>query len=257
MNNDTNEGLSKKERKQMIIKEINVHSRVTYDFLAQHLKVSEDTIRRDINELSKNMDVVQIKGGVMSNAYHNHKEGNLYNLTQKRIIAQKLVGLLKKDMVLLLGGGTTISEFIKMIPPQFKMTVFTVNLLSAVELLEKPNIKTIFLGGEISKFSQMSIGATVVMNLRDIKPDLCIIGANAIDLEEGFPDSDWDTVEVKKAMVSVSYSLAVLSITDKLNSIMKYKIADVDKINYFVTEASPDAEIFSDIKVRFPKIILL
>jgi DeoR/GlpR family transcriptional regulator of sugar metabolism len=112
------------------------------------------------------------------------------------------------------------------------------------------------LGGEISKFSQMSIGASVVMNLRDIKPDLCIIGANAIDLEEGFTDSDWDTVEVKKAMVNVSYSLAVLAITDKLNSIMKYKIADVDKINYFVTEASPDSEIFSDIKVRFPKIIV-
>ncbi len=34
-----------------------------------------------------------------------------------------------------------------------------------------------------------------------LKPDLCILDINAVDLHNGITDSDWDVVRLKQAMV--------------------------------------------------------
>jgi hypothetical protein len=45
-------------------------------------------------------------------------------------------------MIVLIDGDATIREFIKKIPDTLQATFITVNLLSAVELINKPNLKT-------------------------------------------------------------------------------------------------------------------
>ena len=98
--------LLKKERKDLILKEINVHTRVTFTELVDVLNVSEDTIRRDLNELAEEGEVIKIRGGAMSKAYHYSsqvKETYAHNSKQK--IARKALGLLKEGMLVLVGGG--------------------------------------------------------------------------------------------------------------------------------------------------------
>ena len=52
MNNDNEVvNYSKEERKNLILKEINLHTRVSFETLSAKLFVSEDTVRRDINVL--------------------------------------------------------------------------------------------------------------------------------------------------------------------------------------------------------------
>ena len=46
---------SKEERKNHILKEINLHTRVSFETLSAKLGVSEDTVRRDINELDADL----------------------------------------------------------------------------------------------------------------------------------------------------------------------------------------------------------
>ena len=113
-------------------------------------------------------------------------------------------------MVLLMGGGTTVREFIRLIPNDMHITVFTVSVISAIELLDKPNIKTIMIGGAVSPYSQMCISGDVYNTLGSIKADLLILGTNALDIEGGFSDSDWDTVQVKNDDKSFT-KVAILS----------------------------------------------
>jgi DeoR/GlpR family transcriptional regulator of sugar metabolism len=42
----------KKERLSLILREVNIHNKVILSDLSQKLSVSEDTIRRDLQELS-------------------------------------------------------------------------------------------------------------------------------------------------------------------------------------------------------------
>ncbi len=228
--------LSKKDRKSLIVKQVNIHTRLMFADLVKIIDVSEDTIRRDINELTQDGHLIKIKGGVMSAGYSNKEDTEIYARTGKTIIAEKALTLLKDEMIVLLGGGTTIREFIKRIPSDFKGTFITVNPLSAVELLHKPLVKTIMIGGRISAYSQMTVSGEVFEYLTHIKADLCIIGTNSIDPENGLTDSDWETVQVKKAMMKAADKIVVFAISEKLDTSMQLKIASLDEIDFLVTE---------------------
>lgn len=238
-------GLSKKERKELIVKQVSIHTRLMFSDLVNLIEdVSEDTIRRDVNELAEAGTLIKIKGGVMSAAYHYGQESKTYAQQNKEIIAEKTLSLLRDDMLVLIGGGTTVREFIKRIPDTLRATFFTVNVLTAVELLDKPLIKTIMIGGQVSTYSQMTVSGEVFEYLSNIKADLCIMGTNALHYSDGFTDSDWETIQVKKAMIKAADKVAILTIAEKLNSTMQIKIADMDEIDYLVTERSPeDAEL--------------
>ncbi|TDE17354.1 DeoR/GlpR family DNA-binding transcription regulator [Dyadobacter psychrotolerans] len=241
--------LLKKERKDLILKEINIHTRISLIELTEKLNVSEDTVRRDLNELAEEGDIIKIRGGAMSKAYHHNSSlKETYAHSQKEIIGRKALTLLKKGMLVLIGGGTTIRELVKLIPEDFSATFMTVNPLTAVELLDKPNIEILLIGGQVSRYSQMMVGGEVHQRLSEIKADLCIIGTNALDTQGGLTDSDWETVQVKKSMIKASAKVAVLSISEKLNSVMKMKVADLQEIDYLITELPSDSPVLSSFK---------
>lgn len=242
--------LPKRERKELIAKQVNIHTRLMFSDLVNLIDVSEDTIRRDVNELAEEGQVIRIKGGVMSAAYHYGQDSETYARSNKQIIAEKALQLLKDDIVVLIGGGTTVREFVKRIPNTLKATFITVNVLTAVELLDKPLIKTIMIGGQVSTYSQMTISGEVFEYLANIKSDLCIMGTNAIDHSGGMTDSDWETIQVKKAMIKAADKLAILTISEKLNSLMQIKIADINEIDYLITDLAADSEALQTYKAK-------
>lgn len=243
---DISAGLLKDERKALIINEINLHTRIYLSDLAATLKVSEDTVRRDINELAENGQVIKIRGGAMSKAYHHSSSlQETYAHQSKRTIAEKTLALLHDGMFILIGGGTTIRELIKLIPHELKATFITVNPLTAVELMDKPNLEIILIGGQISRYSQMSVGGEVYQRLSELRADLCIMGTNAIDSKEGLTDSDWETVQAKKAMIKASAKIAILAISEKMNTVMRMKIADVAQVDYLITELPTDSSLLA------------
>jgi DeoR/GlpR family transcriptional regulator of sugar metabolism len=255
MNND-NElvNLTKEERKNHILKEINLHTTVSFETLSANLGVSEDTVRRDINELESESLLIKVKGGAMTKAYHHSSSNQTYSLEAKREIAKKAVGLLRSGMVLLIDSGTTMREFIRAIPDDLNLTILTVSVLSAVELLDKPNVKTIMIGGSISSYSHVCISGDVFHQLANIKVDLLLMGTNGMDIENGFSDSDWEIVQLKKAMIMASKKRAVLTISEKLNTSLKMKIANLSEVQYVITETDPDNKMLQPYKKAFPDV---
>ena len=106
----------------------------------------------------------------------------------------------------------------------------------AYEYIHHPNIEVIFIGDKISKSAQISIGGEAISKIRQIKADLCFLGTNAIDVTSGITDSDWDVVQVKRAMIETSEKVISLAISEKLNTIQRIKICDVNDIDVLITE---------------------
>lgn len=65
------------------------------------------------------------------------------------------------------------------------------------------------------------------------------MGTNAINATDGLMDSDWESVQVKKAMIKSAQKTAILTISEKLNSSMRLKIADWTEMDYLITELNP------------------
>jgi DeoR family transcriptional regulator, fructose operon transcriptional repressor len=232
--------LLKSERKDLILRQINIHTRVTFGDLSRLTNVSEDTIRRDLHELAAEGQVVKIRGGATVNNYHpTAVPSDVYAQNSKRIIAQKVVDLIRDDMLILISGGTTIRELIQLIPNELRATFLSVNPFTVMELAEKPNVESIMIGGKISKFSKMAVGAETIQTLNDIKADLCIMGTNSLSVGDGLTDNDWDTVQVKKTMIKAADKTAILAISEKLDSAMRLRVCDLKDLTYLVTELDP------------------
>ena len=90
----------KKERQAFIIQQINIHNKVMSSDLSVHLDVSEDTIRRDLQELSEKGKLIKVHGGALSKSFHFTLETNpIYSLPEKKVIAFKALELIKDGMM--------------------------------------------------------------------------------------------------------------------------------------------------------------
>ena len=230
----------KKERQAYIIQQINVHNKVLSSDLSIQLNVSEDTIRRDLQELDEEGKLTKVHGGALSKYFHFTLEKNIiYSQPEKRSIAQKAVSLIQDGMFVVLSGGTTILELVQALPSQLNATFITVSLPTALQLLKHPNIEVIFLGSKLSKTSQISIGSEVIIKLGTIQADLCFLGTNGIDAERGLTDLEWDVIEVKKAMIASAHRTVSLTISEKLNTIQRLQISPITAIDTLITELDP------------------
>src|SRR4029453_5043758 len=236
----------KRERQSFILRQVNLHNKVLSSDLSQEMKVSEDTIRRDLNELSGDGKMIKVHGGSLSKSFHlSLKSPNVYSLDEKKTIAQKASQLIKDGMFVLTTGGTTIIELAKALPSELAATFITVSLPVAYEYIHHPNIEVIFIGDKISKSAQISGGGEAISKIRQIKADLCFLGTNAIDIPNGLTDSDWDVVQIKRAMIESSEKVISLAISEKLNTTQRIKICDVKDIDVLITELNPEDDLLS------------
>jgi len=232
----------KEERQRLILREVNLHNKVLTADLSALLNVSHDTINRDLKELIDSDKVLKVHGGAMSKFFATPflKDTEIYAKEEKQVIAGKALGLIKNDMVILTEGGTTMIELAKAIPASLRVTFFTISPQVAITLSDHINLEVITIGGKLNKNANLHIGPSVINDLSGIKADLCFLGANAFSPLEGLTDVDWDIVHVKKAIIRSSRSVAVLSISEKLNTAQRIKICGLEEINYLVTELPAD-----------------
>ncbi|WP_375324923.1 DeoR/GlpR family DNA-binding transcription regulator [Flagellimonas sp. GZD32] len=231
----------KEERQHAILNEVELHNKVLLPDLAEKLNVSIDTVRRDVKELDEENLLVKVHGGAVSMGFANHSTqiSNVYALDKKIAIAKKAITLLRNNSVILIDGGTTCLELAKLLPVNLKLTCFTLSLPVAMELLRKPNVETIFIGGTLSKDSQIAMGSSAIHALSEIKVDYSFIGTGYVDTEFGLTEFDWDIVQTKKAVINASKKTVLLCISEKLNSQHRFRTCHLNVINTMVTELEP------------------
>ena len=232
----------KRERQAFILHQVNLHNKVLSTELSQNINVSEDTIRRDLQELAEEKKIIKVHGGALSNSFHLGPDYTepLYSLPQKRIIAQKAATLVKNGMFVLTGGGTTIIELAKKLPQQLHATFISGSIPAIMEYMKHPSIDVIVIGDKISKNSKISIGPEAILKIKQLNADLCFMGINAIDTQHGVTDNDWDVVQVKKAMIEAAQKVVCLTISEKINTLCPIKVCDLKNIDVLITELPPD-----------------
>ena len=232
----------KMERQAYIIHQVNLHNKVLLTELSEEINVSDDTIRRDLNELSEAGKIIKVHGGALSPSFHhgNHNSKEIYAYSQKKIIAKKAASLIKEGMFILTGGGTTIIELAHALPLELHATFISGSIPALAEYIIHPNIEVIAIGDKISKDSKISVGMHAIERIKELKVDLCILGISAINLENGVSDNDWEVVQIKKAMIESARKLICLTISEKINSRQPFQVCDSRKIDTLITELSPE-----------------
>ena len=193
-------------------------------------------------ELASEGKVIKVHGGALSSSFSkvDYPTNEVYSLNQKKRIAQKAISLIGNGMFVLTSGGTTVLEMARMLPHQLKATFISGSIAAILEYINHPNIEVIIIGDKISKSSKITVGSEAIAKIRQMKPDLCFLGTNAIDLKHGITDGDWEVVQLKRAMIESSQRVIGLSIAEKLNTIQPIHICEATKIDTLITELSAD-----------------
>jgi DeoR/GlpR family transcriptional regulator of sugar metabolism len=232
----------KRERQAYILHQVNLHNKVLSTDLSQSINVSDDTIRRDLQELADAGKLIKVHGGALSPSFHSGSQTSeeVYSYQQKRIIAEKAVSLIKDGMFVLTSGGTTIVELARALPLHLHATFISGSIPAVFEYMNHPNIEVIVIGDKVSKNSKITVGMEATSRIREIRADLCFMGVNALNLSDGISDNDWEVVQIKRAMVESTQRLVCLTIAEKINSRQPIQVCDSKKIDTLITELSPE-----------------
>lgn len=231
----------KRERQAYILHQVNLHNKVLSNSLSSEMRVSEDTIRRDLQELSETGKLIKVHGGALSQSFDKitTPNGRVYAQSDKQIIAAKAVSLIQNGMFILTGGGTTIIELAHTLPKDLNATFISGSIPAVVEYMMHPSIDVIVLGDKVSKTSKITIGADALARIKSIRADICFLGINAISLENGITDNDWDVVQLKQQMMASSNKVVCLTISEKINTTQPIHVCPASGIDILITELDP------------------
>ena len=139
--------------------------------LAQDLRVSEMTIRRDLAALEKKGLAVRTFGGALAPddrpMEFSFGERMKVRSAQKEAIGRKAAETVKEGETVLIDTGTTALCVARALKHFDNLTVVTGSLPVAWELRGAPGIETILLGGRVRRTSQDIYGPLAEMNLEN------------------------------------------------------------------------------------------
>ncbi|MEN7549280.1 DeoR/GlpR family DNA-binding transcription regulator [Rapidithrix thailandica] len=232
----------KEERLRAILERLNQDQKVLLTTLSKELKVSEYTIRRDIKTLAEKGLLKAVRGGAVPHSPNSYlfKERIHQGSEIKKTIAEKALGLLQENQVIILDGGTTTLTIASMLPDNMHLTVLT-NSFPIVSILEgHENVEVLFAGGRLSKKPFVTTGHDTIDFFSKFHADLCFLGICSIHPTLGVTSPDYEEGEVKRSMIHNSLQVVALSSLEKIHTAEPYLICPVQALDTIITDFSPD-----------------
>ena len=235
----------KEERQNFILDELRIHRKVLTSELSLTLEVSEDTIRRDLKDLSDVGKVKKVHGGAVVPSLHPYSfhEREVFALERKIELASKALSLIHPGDVIIMDGGTTNLELAKRLPPGLSVTVFTNSLPIAVALIEHVGVEVIFAGGKLLKAEKVTTGGEAIEVFANVQADLGILGTRCIHHDVGITENNWEEAKVKRAIVNASSRIVSMVIEEKMETLTPYKVAAINQIDTLVVDMPVDHEL--------------
>jgi DeoR family transcriptional regulator, fructose operon transcriptional repressor len=241
----------KAERQNIIIDELRAFNRIKSADLCELLNVSEDTIRRDLNELEEKGQLKKVHGGAISLSFiPSFKKREVIEIQTKHEIAKKALTLIQEDMVLIIDGGTSNLQLVNLLPQDKKLTIFTNSIPVASKLCEYPNIDGVLLGGNILRKGYTTIGYQAIESLLEIHADMCFLGITSVDPVAGLTEANRQETTIKKAIIKASNKVVSMVISTKLNTRQPFKVCDINFMNIMVTDLEPDSPLLIPYKEK-------
>ena len=190
------ERVPQRDRIAFILDALTKEGHVDVDELAEALKCSTATVRRDLDGLALKQLLIRTRGGAVTNSstYDLPLQYNaLRHAEEKRRIARTAADRIAPGSVIGLNAGTTTTEVSRALAvrPDLEdgrektLTIVTNAINIAHELTVRSQFQLLVLGGVVRPASYELIGPLAQRALADISLDEVILSANGISARAG------------------------------------------------------------------------
>ncbi|WP_339803788.1 DeoR/GlpR family DNA-binding transcription regulator [Paenibacillus sp. FSL R5-0744] len=235
----------KADRQAYILKKVETEGRVVVQELTQELNVTEDTIRKDLQSLSKLGLLKRIHGGAHS-LINDMKDFNSrveFNSQTKADLAKRACTLIENAKVIFIDGGSTNLKVAENIPEYFDGRIITNSPSIALSLCRLSKASVTLLGGDLDKKNQVLFGAATLRAIQQIHLDLTILGVSTLDSKVGITVPSYEESIIKNQLFEQSSMVIAIATKEKLEKISTFFVAKVSALDYLITEGTVDNKI--------------
>lgn len=210
--------------------------------LATLFKVTEATIRQDLEKLEKEGLISRDHGGAYLrniedqvrtfSLAHQHE-----NVDKKERIAAKCVELIENGDTIILDSGSTTTEIAQRIKGIKNLTVITNALNIALLLGAEPGIEVIMTGGEFKPPTLSLTGQKAADFFKGINVQKLFLATAGVSLKAGLTYPSISDIVVKKAMVDAAEVTYLVADSTKIGRTSFASLGAMSLIDFLVTDA--------------------
>lgn len=238
---------AKVARQTKILAELNNAPSLRIVDLAKMLVVSTETIRRDLDELTREGHLNRTYGGAVRSIATEPPVTERHRLyvAERERIARATVKLIADARILMIGSGSTTVHVARRIATEMKnITVLTHSFGVATVLSINPTIRAIVVPGDYHPTEGAMIGAHAVAFLQQFSADYALLGASGLS-EEGASDALIDCSAVYSTMVQRAAKTVVAADHSKFNSTFTSRYASWSQVDHLVTDRAPAGKLLT------------
>ncbi|MGV9721642.1 DeoR/GlpR family DNA-binding transcription regulator [Nocardia beijingensis] len=224
--------------------------RLSVEEAAERLGVSPATVRRDFTALAEQQLATRTHGGVVATsvAYDLPARYRQSAGEAKQRIADRAASLIDPCAVVGMNGGTTTTAVARALAGRTdlgsagdeRLTIVTNALNIAGEMVLRPHVRTVVLGGVARRESYELHGPLAERALAELRLDDLVLGVNAISADGGAQCRHLDEAGVTAEMVRRSGRVIVVATGDKLERTALARICGIERVRVLVTDAGAD-----------------
>ncbi|MCP4115406.1 MAG: DeoR/GlpR transcriptional regulator [Desulfobacteraceae bacterium] len=230
------------KRQIKIVERVQALGYVSIEDLARNFKVTPQTIRRDINLLSKEGVLRRYHGGAgLASSSENIRYSARQVLCQdeKRAIAVKVAERIPPMASVFINIGTTTEEVARELVKKDGLRVITNNLNVAGILSRNPKIEVYMAGGIVRHRDCGITGHATLEFIRQFRTDFCVIGISGIGQNGDLLDFDYREVQVAKAIIANSSTVLLAADHSKFGREAMVRLGHVSDLDELFTDTMP------------------
>ena len=212
--------------------------------LAKIFKVTEVTIRQDLEKLEQEGLIVKEHGGAyLKNMKDNVRSFvllNTDNMDKKTAIGRKAASLIENGDTIILDSGSTTTEIAKQILGKKGLTVITNALNIALLLGADPGIEVMVTGGEFKPPTLSLTGQKAADFLENIHVDKLFLATAGISLRSGLTYPSISDITVKKTMIEAADVTYLVADSTKIGKNSLASLGALSLIDYLITDPGID-----------------
>lgn len=246
------------ERCIKIMNLLNQRESIEVKELSKILKVTGETIRRDLDKLEKEGKLYRTHGGAIKSSESQPEipyfEREITNVTEKMDIAREALNYINQNDQIILDSSTT-AWFVAKALPNISLTVLTNSIQLSTELAKKNKIEVICTGGILLQSSMCFVGRLTQSALSSYRVNKAFISSKGLHHHWGISEPNELAVMVKRKMVEISNEVYLLMDHSKFGVQDLIQIVQLDKIDWIITDSKTSSQQINDLKEFSTRVI--
>ncbi|GAB2566698.1 DeoR/GlpR family DNA-binding transcription regulator [Gracilibacillus alcaliphilus] len=232
--------------------------------LVKEFNVSEETIRRDLNQLETEGFLKKNYGGAilvdefLSSApilpIQKRKEKFF---EEKQLIGKAAGKLIQDNQTIIIDAGSTTWHVASESTHKENLKVITNAMNIAEECTKNQSASIYLLGGKLRRNSLSTVGPQAEEELKKYNANYVFLGTSGVSLRQGITSSDLYEAEMKKAMVSAGEKIVVLADHSKFANAGLTSFCDFEKVDILITSDLVSAQVLEEVRQKGVEVIVV